>query len=140
MDVTGLGLGEHQRRCGATELLAGPAHGGEGHGCGGGELDVVVPGDREVLRDPQAGADRVLEQAEGEQVVGTERGGGSAALGEPGDACPRFAASGSDELGGLDDDEVVGRQAGVGPALLRPLEAVADLADAEGRSSRRSDR
>ena len=47
----------------AAELLAWLAHGGEGDRGGGGELDVVVADDRELLGHPDPGADRLLEKA-----------------------------------------------------------------------------
>ena len=52
------GAGEHfeEKEGGVTaHVAAGLADGGERRVIGGGELDVVEAGDREVLRDPKSG-------------------------------------------------------------------------------------
>src|SRR6266540_1786231 len=64
-------LQQQLRRC-APELLAGLAHRRERYrGCGG-ELDVVVPDDRDVFRYAYASAGHLLKHAQREQVVGAE--------------------------------------------------------------------
>ena len=76
MGVVGVGgLVDDQLGGAAAELVAGLADRGERDGGGAGEVDVVVADDRQVVGYPEAGADHLLEQAEGEQVVGAERRG-----------------------------------------------------------------
>jgi hypothetical protein len=69
MAVVGVGgLVEDQLGGAGAELLARLADRAERYGGGGREVDVVVADDRDVAWDVAAVADRLLEQAEGEQV------------------------------------------------------------------------
>jgi len=68
------GLVEEQPGRGAAELVARLPHARERNGGRGGEVDVVVPDDRDVLGDPDMVAGHLLQHAERDQVVGTEHG------------------------------------------------------------------
>ena len=74
-----VGLVEHQLGGATTELVAGLADRRERDGSGAGEVDVVVTDDRQVVGYGESGRHELLEQAEGQQVVGAERGGGALA-------------------------------------------------------------
>src|ERR1019366_4851716 len=50
------------------------AHGGQRNSRGGGELDVVIADDRDIVRYVKALPDHLLEQAQSQQVVAAERG------------------------------------------------------------------
>ena len=70
-----------------------------------GELDVVVADDGEVARDVDTHAGHLLEQSEGEEVVGTESGGGPPGAGQAGNAFSRPPALGDVERGRLEDEQ-----------------------------------
>ena len=69
-------LKQHPRR-GAAELLAGLADRGERDRGGGREVDVVVADDRDVLGHPDPVPGHLLQEAQRDQVVGAEPGGGA---------------------------------------------------------------
>ena len=71
--LVGVALGEQQLGGRAAEQLAGLAHRAERHRGRAGELDVVVADDGELAGDVDAHAGHLLQQPEGEQVVGAER-------------------------------------------------------------------
>ena len=71
--VVGVALGEQQLGRRAAEQLAGLADRAERDGRRAGELDVVVADDRQLAGHVDAHARHLLEQAEGDEVVGAER-------------------------------------------------------------------
>ena len=74
---------------------------------------------RSGTRQPER--DALLQEAEGEQVVGAERGGRAGAGGQPGEPLAGAAALGDGQRRGADDGQQVGRgQAGLGQAAARP--------------------
>ena len=101
-----LDLLQQQLGRGAAELLAGLADGGERHRGRGGEVDVVVADNREVSRDTQLPAGHLLQDAEGEQVVGAERGGGALVSGQRGHPFAGAAALGDRQRRRLEHDEL----------------------------------
>jgi hypothetical protein len=101
----------------------------ERHGGRGGEDDVVVTGDRHVVRHAQAAAGHHLQDAEREQVVHAENGGGADALGHRGKLLAGLAAGRDVEIGGGQHPQGAGRQAGRPQRRLRTGQAIADLLD-----------
>src|SRR6478672_8318161 len=65
-------LVEEQLGSGTPQRLPRLANRREGYGRAGSEGDVVVADDREVLGDPLAGGDDLLQQSERDEVVGAE--------------------------------------------------------------------
>jgi Helix-turn-helix domain len=127
--VGGGGLLEEHPRSGAAELLAGLADRGERH-CGGrGEVDVVVADDRDVLRNPDLMAGHLLQDAEGDEVVGAENGGGPVRRPHGGDVRAGFLPCGHVERPDVDHVQVFRPPPGVAKSAQRPLVAVGDLAD-----------
>jgi hypothetical protein len=63
-----------QLGCRPAELMAGLAYRGERHRRRGGEVDVVVTNEGNVLRDPDPVGRHLLEHTEREQVVRAEDG------------------------------------------------------------------
>lgn len=108
---------QQQLRRELTHPDGGLPDGGERYGSGGGELDVVVADDGDILRHPHPGRVERLQDAEGEQVVGAEDGGGTGDETEqPG---PGVAAGGDVEPVGGDFDERLGGR----PASARAARA-----------------
>lgn len=122
---------EQEFRGSAPELLARLSNRRECHGGGRRELDVVVADDGEVAGHPATGADRLLEQAERQQVVGAERSGGPSRCRETSEALAGSAALRHAECGGGDRHEDVGVESGCGERFRRTVEAVAHLPDLE---------
>ena len=102
-----------------AQLLAGLADRGQRNGGGGGELDVVVAHDRQVVGHLQPGADRLLEQAERDQVVGAEGRGRPRPRGIPASRSPADAALGDGERRAGPRPGLLG-QPGLGPGLAAP--------------------
>jgi hypothetical protein len=126
--VAGYLLDEQLGR-GVAEPRRGLADRGERHGRRGGEDDVVVTGDRHVVRHAQAAAGHHLQDAEGEQVVHAEDRGGADALGHRGELLAGLAAGRDVEIGGGQHPQGAGRQAGRAQRRLRAGQAIADLLD-----------
>jgi len=92
--VTGpLDLVDEQFGRGGAQIDAGLAHRGQRHGGRGGELDVVVADDGQFLRDRQAVAQRVLQEAQRDQVVRAYHGGRPAPPRDGQDRSARLAAT-----------------------------------------------
>ena len=88
-----LDLVDEQFGRGGAQVDARLAHRGQRHGGRRCELDVVVADDRQFLGDGQAIAQRVLEEAERDQVVRAHHGGRPAPPGDGEDRPARLAAT-----------------------------------------------
>ena len=110
--LVGVTLGEQQLGGRATEELAGLTHRAERHRCGAGELDVVVADDGQIAGYVDPDARHLLQQAEGEQVVGAEGGGWPAGSGQPGDPLTGPTALGDVEGRRLQDEQIRGIPSG----------------------------
>ena len=68
-----VGLGKEQLGCGSSEIVPRLANGGQRHGGSSGELDVIIADDRQLTGNRDTGLGEVLEQPEGDEIVGAER-------------------------------------------------------------------
>jgi hypothetical protein len=114
---------------GAAQLLARLADRGERDRGGRREVDVVVPDDRDVLGNPDLVAGHLLQDAEGDEVVGAEHGGGPVRRPQGGDLRPGLLPGGHVERPDVDHVQVLRPQAGPVQGAQRALEAVGDLPD-----------
>ena len=117
-------LGEEQLGGRGPELVARLVDRGQRDRRRAGELDVVVPDDRQLARDVDAQLGHVLEQPEGDEVVGAERRRRTAAAGQRRQDLTGPSTGGDEQAVGLDDGERVGIAAGGGhrPACARPAD------------------
>jgi hypothetical protein len=124
---------------GAPELLAGLAHRRERDGRRGGEVDVVVADQGDVIGNADSLTGELLQQSECHQVVGAEDCGGTAARWHGGDRNAGLAASRDGQTAGLYDRETRGSRTTVlgygSPCALVPFR---DLAQGE-RSAEEGD-
>jgi hypothetical protein len=127
--VAGGGLLEQHPRRGAAELLAGLAHRRERDGGRCREVDVVVADDGDVLRHPDPVPGHLLEDAEGDEVVGAEHGGGPVRRRQCRDIRAGLLPRGHVERADIDDVQLPGRAAGLLEGAQRALEAVGHLPD-----------
>jgi len=127
--VAGGGLLQEHPGGGAAELLAGLADRGE-RDCGRRrEVDVVVADDGDVLGDPDLVPGHLLQDAEGDEVVGAEHGGGPVRRAHRREVRARFLPGGHVERPDVDDVHVLRLAPGAVEGAERALVAVGDLAD-----------
>lgn len=112
-----------------SELLARLAHRGEGHGCSSSELDVVVADDGEIIWYTVTTANRLLKQAERQEIVGAERRGRPPRCWQTCEAFASATALCDAERVGCDGNEVVGVQTRGRERVERSVKAIANLAD-----------
>ena len=120
--LVGVALGEQQFGGGSPEQLSGLTYRAEWDGGGAGELDVVVPDDRQLAGHVDAHRRHLLEQPESEQIVGAERRRGTTGAGESGQplTCPT-------PFGDVERSRVEDEQRRRGSGLPSTLESVGDL-------------
>ena len=125
--VVGIALGEQQLRCRATEQLPRLTDRTERDRRGAGELDVVIAHDRQLARDIHAHPGHLLQQAQGEQIVGAERGGRPPRPWQPDQtfACPPTLSHARRRR--LEDQERVGGEPACRDCPAAPLEAIDHL-------------
>jgi hypothetical protein len=123
------GLLEEHPGGGAAELLAGLADRGERHGGGRREVDVVVADDRDVFRDADLVPGHLLQDAERDEVVGAEHGGGPVRRRHGRDVRSCLLPGGHVERPDVDDVQVLRLQPRAAEGAQRAFVAVGDLAD-----------
>jgi hypothetical protein len=123
------GLLEQHPRGGAAELLTGLAHRGERDRGGRREVDVVVADDRDVLWHPDLVPGHLLQDAEGDEVVGAEHRGGPVGRRQGGDVRAGLLPRRHVQRPDVDHVQVVGRAAGPREGAQRALEPVGHLPD-----------
>ena len=123
------GLLEQHSRGGPPELLAGLAHRGERDRGGRGEVDVVVADDRDVLWHPDLVPGHLLQDAEGDQVVGAEHRGGPVRRRQGGDVRAGLLPRGHVQCPDVDHVQVTGRAPGPLEGAQRALKPVGHLPD-----------
>jgi hypothetical protein len=123
------GLLEQHSRGGPPELLAGLAHRGERDRGGRGEVDVVVADDRDVLWHPDLVPGHLLQDAEGDQVVGAEHRGGPVRRRQGRDVRAGLLPRGHVQCPDVDHVQVTGRAPGPLEGAQRALEPVGHLPD-----------
>src|SRR4030095_444057 len=121
------GLLDKELGRGPAQLIAGLPDRRQRHGRCGGEVDVVVADDRQVLGDAEPPAGHLLQHTEGYQVVGAEGGRGPAVGRELGDLGAGGATGGDRERRCLHPDQPRRRKASRGEGSLGAVVAVGDL-------------
>ena len=112
-----------------AERLCRLAHRGQRHRRGGGEVDVVVADDRDVVRHGDAQMHQLLQQAERERSLAQKTAVGRCGAGRPGEPLSGLASGRDRQRVGDQHDEVAGGAAGRGDRAQRAVVAVGDLRD-----------